>query len=678
MFESDSVRYLKGVGERRAALLEKLKIYTVGDLINYYPRDYSDRSSPKMLSEVSDGEVCAVIATVTRRYNEKFIRKGMTVYSAVAADDKGILLKITIFNSIYTAKLLTEGARLLFYGKVTKKLDHCEMTSPVIENINQGKRIHPIYKLTEGLTSNYIERLVSSALNLLPETLYDPVPEWVRTEQNLCHIRFAIENIHKPADMHSLKLARDRLIFDELLYMSLGISMIKGRNKGENLCKIANSHNDEFWGLMPFTPTGAQKRASEEIITDMSKAHPMSRLVQGDVGSGKTAVAAAACYTAAKNGYQCAVMAPTEILARQHYSSFCKTLEKTGITPALLIGSMTAAQKRKVYEKLASGEIQVLIGTHALIAEKVEFKKLGLVITDEQHRVGVRQRAALFAKGTNPHILVMSATPIPRTLALIIYGDLDISVLDEMPPGRQKIDTYAVDSGKRARALGYLKKHIDMGRQGYIVCPLVEDGESELISAVSYFEDLSKSELAGYRVGLLHGKMKAAEKDKVMAGFAAGEIDILVATTVIEVGVDVPNAVIMIIENAERFGLSQLHQLRGRVGRGEHKSTCILISDAKNDTAVKRMEVMCRTNDGFEISNQDLALRGPGDFLGERQHGLPELKIADFAENMDVMRNAQHIAQTILGSDPKLEKKENLGLASEVKRLFADIAGGIS
>ena len=673
---NDSIRYLKGVGEKRAALLYKLGIKTINDLIFFFPRNYSDRSAPVKLSNAAEGQNCSVCVTVIREYTAKFIRTGMTVYSAVATDGTDTL-KITLFNNKYAAEKLRNGEKLLLFGKVTKKLDHYEMSSPIIETIEEGQRIHAIYPLTEGLTNNIIEKLVANALSSLPEQLFDPIPEGVRKQYNLCHIRYAIENIHAPKDNDSLNIARKRLIFDELLYLSLGIMMIKGRTKGETGCTINNNYNNEFWNLMPFLPTGAQRRSADEIVSDMFGKEPMSRLLQGDVGSGKTAVAAASCYNAVKNGFQCAVMAPTEILASQHYNSFIKILSSTETRIDLLTGSLTPAKKKKVQEKIKNGEIDIVIGTHALLSEKVEFNNLGLVVTDEQHRFGVRQRAALFSKGDKPHILVMSATPIPRTLALIIYGDLDLSILDQMPPGRQKIETYAVDSTKRTRALNYLKKHIEEGRQGYIVCPLVESEESELISAVNYYNELLDNDLKGYRLGLLHGKMKAAEKDKVMSEFSQGDIDVLVSTTVIEVGVDVPNAVLMIIENAERFGLSQLHQLRGRVGRGSHKSTCILITDAKNENAVRRMDIMCRTNDGFVISNEDLEMRGPGDFLGERQHGLPELKIADFVENIDVLRETQSLAKRILTDDPSLSAEENRAIRAAVNKLFDDIEGGI-
>ena len=517
-------------------------------------------------------------------------------------------------------------------------------------------------------------KVVEQALEELPEELADPLPEAVRTKYQLCHIRYALKQIHFPDDNETLATARDRLVFEELLILQLGLLRLKGRKRGTAGLRITEDHTEEFWRLLPFEPTNAQRRAAADAIRDMSSdGQPMSRLLQGDVGSGKTAVAAAICHTAAKNGIQSALMAPTEILAEQHFQSFEKLSEPCGIRVGLLTGSMTAAQKRHIRELTALGMIDVLIGTHALISDGVEFASLGLVITDEQHRFGVNQRGALAAKGKNPHVLVMSATPIPRTLALIIYGDLDISVLDEMPKGRIPISTYFVDGGKRERAYNFVKKHVADGYQGYVICPLVEEGENsgEMKAAQSYAESLTEGYLSGCRVGLLHGRMKGAEKERVMQAFASGGLDVLVSTTVVEVGVNVPNAVIMIVENAERFGLSQLHQLRGRVGRGNVQSYCILISDATNDAAVSRLRIMCSTNDGFVIANEDLKQRGPGDFFGSRQHGLPDMKIADMMTDMHLFAAAQEAAKQILAKDPDLTQKENAGLSREVASLFS-------
>ena len=453
--------------------------------------------------------------------------------------------------------------------------------------------------------------------------------------------------------------------------LQLGLLRLKGRTRGQAGAVITADYTADYCRLLPYSLTGAQQRAIGDCVKDMMGGSPMSRLVQGDVGSGKTAVAAGVAYTAIRNGWQAAMMAPTEILAEQHMRSLSSLLEPGGIRVGLLTGSLPPAQKRDLLDRLAVGDLDFVVGTHALLSEGVSFSRLGLVITDEQHRFGVDQRARLAAKGANPHMLVMSATPIPRTLALIIYGDLDVSILDELPPGRQPVATFAVDSGKRERAYAYVKKHIDQGRQGYIVCPLVEEGETDLASAEEYAGRLASGSFRGYPLGLLHGRMKPAEKERVMAAFAAGDITVLVSTTVIEVGVDVPNAVIMVIENAERFGLAQLHQLRGRVGRGRHASTCILISDAQNDEAKRRMKVMCETNDGFRIADEDLKLRGPGDFFGSRQHGLPDLKIADLmGGDMPLFREAQETARVIIGEDPDLNGAQHALLAREVRRLF--------
>ena len=478
--------------------------------------------------------------------------------------------------------------------------------------------------------------------------------------------------------MESKEIAKKRLVFEELFTLQLGLLELKYRKKQETSLPPFIDYSNEFFQLLPFAPTGAQKRAISEAMADMTNPKnrkPMSRLVQGDVGSGKTAVAAALCYSVIKNGVQAALMAPTEILAQQHHASISNILKDTGISVGLLTGSVTPAKKRKLLEQLQDGSIKMVIGTHALISETVAFQNLGLVITDEQHRFGVAQRSLLAEKGNHPHMLVMSATPIPRTLALIIYGDLDISVLDELPPGRQTIETYAISSRKRARALQYIRTHLDAGQQAYIICPLVEESTNDMASVVQYANALQTETFPDKVIGILHGKMKPKEKDTVMTAFAKGEIDVLVSTTVVEVGVDVPNAVIILIENAERYGLSQLHQLRGRVGRGTMKSTCILVSDAQNEEAVARLKILCSTSDGFRIADEDLRLRGPGDFFGEKQHGLPDLKIANMAEDMEVLKEAQSAARHVLSCDPKLEQPEHRGLKGQVKRLFSVFGG---
>jgi ATP-dependent DNA helicase RecG len=567
----------------------------------------------------------------------------MALYKTRARDDTGSIY-ITIFNSEYSAMRLKENEEFIFYGVMSGTGRTRQLNSPLFEPSDTGRRIHPVYPLTAGLSNKIITKVVESALVLADEKLPDPIPAEIRERYGLYPLHRAIRNIHKPQSMEDLEAARYRLIFEEFYTLQVNLLDLKRRNKQPTELKLSCTDPSGFYGLLPFEPTGAQRRAVLEALEDMGSSVPMSRLVQGDVGSGKTAVAAALCWCAAQSEMQSALMAPTEILAEQHFKTLSGFFDGTQIRVELLTGSVTTANKRRIRESLAAGELQILVGTHALISEGVEFQRLGLVITDEQHRFGVKQREALAAKGRNPHMLVMSATPIPRTLALTIYGDLDVSILDELPPGRKAIETYAIDSGKRERAFNYVKKHLDSGLQAYVVCPLVEEGEQDLAAAVSYFERLQRRQLAGYRLGLLHGRMKAAEKEQVMSDFASGKLQALVATTVIEVGVDVPNAVIMVIENAERFGLSQLHQLRGRVGRGRESSTCILISDAQNKTALERMKILCSTNDGFKISEEDLRLRGPGDFFGKRQHGLPELKLASMAEDVEILRKAQEAA----------------------------------
>ena len=674
--ESKPLKFYKGVGEKRAQLFEKLGVDSSDALLRYYPREYEDWSNCISVGEAKanadSGEICCIRATISSQVRSVRLKGNRLLFSARAVDEEGNGFRVTFFNNSYIPKMLVLGSSYIFRGKLFVGSNGAEMTSPMFDSADCN-RIVPVYRATEGLPSRQIAKVVEQVLDELPEDLADPLPEYIRAKYKLCHIRYALKQIHFPDDNETLATARDRLVFEELLILQLGLLRLKGRRRGTAGVTITENHSEEFWKMLPFEPTNAQKRAALEAIKDMSSAgQPMSRLLQGDVGSGKTAVAAAVCHTAAKNGIQSALMAPTEILAEQHFRSFSDLLEPCGIRVGLLTGSMTAAQKRNVRELAALGMIDVLIGTHALISDGVEFASLGLVITDEQHRFGVNQRGALAAKGNNPHVLVMSATPIPRTLALIIYGDLDISVLDEMPKGRIPISTYFVDSGKRERAYNFVKKHVADGYQGYVICPLVEEGENsgDMKAAQSYAESLTEGYLKGCRVGLLHGRMKGAEKDGVMQAFAAGELDVLVSTTVVEVGVNVPNAVIMIIENAERFGLSQLHQLRGRVGRGNIQSYCILISDAKNDAAVSRLRIMCSTNDGFVIANEDLKQRGPGDFFGSRQHGLPDMKIANMMTDMQIFSMAQEAAKDILLRDPDLLQRENAGLNHEVSTLF--------
>lgn len=669
MDKNTNIQYLKGVGEKRAKILNKLGIFTVGDLLRFYPRDYMDWSKISSIAAAPFDENCCVRAIVNHKPSGAKIRKGMTIYKTVATDGDS-LMNITIFNSKYTAESLEAGKEYLFYGKVGGNFYRREMTSPLVAPVETGMRIHPVYHQSAGINSKAIEKLVRQAYNQQKDYFVDCLPQSLRDKLCLMEINKAIYELHFPTNEDTVSEAKRRLIFEELFIFQLGLMKLKGNRKESTPVRVSEDFTGEFVNSLPFTLTGAQSRAVKESIAQMTSNYTMNRLLQGDVGSGKTAVAATLIYTVARNGYQSAFMAPTEILAQQHYKTCLKFFENTDIRVALLTGSVTAAKKREIKAQLKSGEITLIVGTHALIQNDVEFNNLGLVITDEQHRFGVKHRGALSGKGNRPHTLVMSATPIPRTLALMLYGDLDVSILDELPPGRQPIETYAINTAKRHRAFNYVKKHLDEGRQGYIVCPLVEEGETDLAAAQEYSENISKGFFSDYPVGLLHGKMKPKDKEDVMSRFVSGEIKLLVSTTVIEVGVDVPNSVIMVIENAERFGLSQLHQLRGRIGRGKHKSTCILITDAQNEAAQRRMKIMTSTTDGFKIADEDLKMRGPGDFFGARQHGLPEMKIAMLTDTA-ILNEANRFARELIIDDPYFEKEENSNLRQAIADLFS-------
>ncbi len=669
MDKNTNIQYLKGVGEKRAKILNKLGIFTVGDLLRFYPRDYMDWSRITSIAAAPFDTNCCVRAIVNHKPRGAKIRKGMTIYKTVVTDGES-LMNITIFNNKYAAESLEAGEEYLFYGKVGGNFHRREISSPLIAPVENGTRIRPIYHQSAGINSKAIEKLVRQAYEARKDYFIDCIPQPLRDKLCLMEINKAIYELHFPTNEDTISEARRRLIFEELFIFQLGLMKLKGNRKESTPVSIERDYTYEFIKTLPFTLTGAQERAVRESVAQMTSNFTMNRLLQGDVGSGKTAVAAALIYTVAKNGYQSAFMAPTEILAQQHYKTCLRFFENTDIKIALLTGSVTAAKKREIKAQLKSGEIRLIVGTHALIQNDVEFENLGLVITDEQHRFGVKHRGALSGKGDRPHTLVMSATPIPRTLALMLYGDLDVSILDELPPGRQPIETYAIDTAKRHRAFNYVKKHLDEGRQGYIVCPLVEEGETDLAAAQEYSENISRGFFSGYSVGLLHGKMKPKDKEEVMAKFVSGEIKLLVSTTVIEVGVDVPNSVIMVIENAERFGLSQLHQLRGRIGRGQYKSTCILITDAQNEAAQRRMKVMTSTTDGFKIADEDLKMRGPGDFFGSRQHGLPEMKIAMLTDTA-ILNEANRFAREIILDDPDFIKKENRNLKDAISELFS-------
>ncbi len=662
---------LSGIGEKRASLFRKLGINTVGDMVAYYPRNYDNWSDVTEIAEVKPGERYVVRGEVATPVSNIRISGGRTMAKLSIRDDTGYL-NLVFFNNKYISSMLRYGEEYLFMGKVAYDNYGYQMTSPEFSNASTSDTITPIYNLTAGLTNRILIKAAKEALSMLPENIRDPLPEDIRSRYDLCDLSFALHSIHFPSDMRAMERARRRLVFEELLVLSLGMRVMKSRSREQTAIRMPEDATGEFISQLPFTLTGAQQRAIQDCIADMrDKPSPMNRLIQGDVGSGKTAVCAAICYNTVKNGYQAAFMAPTEILARQHFETFSKLFEGSGIRLELLTGSMTAAEKRKARERIELGDSDVVIGTHALVSESTVFKSLGCAITDEQHRFGVAQRAKLASKGEHPHVLVLSATPIPRTLGLIIYGDLDITIIDELPPGRSEVQTYFIGSDKRDRALGFIKKQVDEGRQAYIVCPLVEEGEGDLNSANDYAAELMLGAFSELPVGILHGKMKAKDKDDVMRRFADNEISILVSTTVVEVGVDVKNATVMMIENAERFGLSTLHQLRGRVGRGSYQSYCILVSDNKGENTEQRLGVMCRTNNGFEIADTDLKLRGPGDFFGNRQHGLPQLAIADFSDT-ETLAQSQEAAERVLELSPDLSDDSLRGLRAEIRRLFAD------
>lgn len=664
------IRYLKGVGEKRAGLLNKLGIFTIEQLFEYYPRDYRDFSQEMLVSDCESGENACIKATLISNVKEHMVRRGMTLYKCDFTDGKTVI-HATLFNQKFLAKSLKIYEDYILFGKIEKRLSFAEMNSPQILPAKDNAGIHPIYRATEKLSSAAIEKLVRTALEQHGE-FAETLPQEIRQKYDLIDLTAAMRNIHFPNSFELLAAARKRLIFEELLTLQLGLLKLKSKKRRETHIRIINDFTKEFLHLLPFSPTGAQLRAVKDCVADMQGKYPMNRLLQGDVGSGKTAVAAGVIYTAVKNGFQCALMAPTEILANQHYETLSNLLEGAGIKTELLTGSTPAAEKRRIKAALACGEAQFAIGTHALIQKDVDFKNLGLVITDEQHRFGVNQRASLAEKGSEVHTLVMSATPIPRTLALMIYGDLDISILDELPPGRQKIRTDVVDSRYHKRLYEFVKKQIAAGQQAYIVCTLVEAGESDLLPAEEYAEQLANGAFKGINLGVLHGKMNSKSKERVMAGFVSGHIKILVATTVVEVGVDVPNASVMIIENAERFGLSQLHQLRGRVGRGKVQSYCVLVSDSESETARERLQIMKKYSDGFKIADEDLKQRGPGDFFGNRQHGLPELKIADMLSNTEILAECRRCADDILKEDFRLDLPKYAPLAEKITQMFSE------
>lgn len=675
---SKEIKYVKGVGPNRAELLNKLGIYTLEDLITYYPRTYEDRSKPVKIAEVQDGEEVLIEGIATARVSEIRTRnRKMTIYKLIVRDETGSCT-ITWFNQSYLRNMFKPGEIYKFFGKVKRIGNKVEMNSPVYDegvNTKNTGKIIPIYPLTYNLSQNNIRKIIENGLELVKNKLEETLPDYLIKEYKLMDINSATNSIHFPKDFTEFNIARKRLVFEELLSMQLALLSLKSQYKKEidGIAFEKEVHMSDVINKLPFKLTKAQLRVLEEIDADLEKVKPMNRLLQGDVGSGKTAVSIIASYKVVRSGYQVAIMAPTAILATQHLESFKQMLEQFDIKCELLISSITKKKKEEILERLKNGDIDILIGTHAILEDNVEFKNLGLVVTDEQHRFGVKQRTKIIEKGQNPDVLVMTATPIPRTLALILYGDLDISIIDELPPNRKKVDTFAVKKNMEERVNNFVKKQINEGRQAYIVCPLVEENEEMDLKSVEELTKKYKEEtFSEYKVEYLHGKMKAKEKDDIMEKFKNGDIDILISTTVIEVGVNVPNASIMVVENAERFGLAQLHQLRGRVGRGEYQSYCILKYEGNGKVVQERMKIMTSTNDGFIISEKDLELRGSGEFFGTKQHGLPKFKIANLFEDIEMLKMVQSLAIRIIEKDEKLEKPENILLNKMVEKKFKD------
>ncbi len=671
----ESIANIKGVGKQKTALLKRINIESLEDAITYYPRDYETNTSICSISDIVLDQVNIIEGSICNT-TRSFFKKGLTITQTRIEDTTGKLY-VVWYRQPYLDKKLKVGQSFILKGKVTKKYNRIQMVSPQIFNPEQYDKTYegfiPIYALTKEIKQIQLKNVIKSALNMTHNQLKEFLPKNIRKKYQLAEYNFAIQQIHYPNNIEALDWAKKRLVFDEFLLYGLGLQWIKKQRvivENSYTVKCDTSINPLIEQL-PFTLTKAQQKVWKEIKQDLVSHKTMHRLVQGDVGSGKTIIAAMAIYYVIKNRYQAAMMAPTEVLAKQHYQSLKAYLEPLDSRIVLLVGSLTQKEKKAVYEKINQHEVDVVIGTHALIQEKVHFKKLALVITDEQHRFGVNQREKLTGKGVYPHVLVMSATPIPRTLALIVYGDMDVSIIDKRPPGRQEIKTYAVNTSYRSRIYQFLEKEIDNGRQAYIICPMVDESEKlELESVIDYTEKLKNALNPDRSIQYLHGKMATKEKTAIMENFKDGEIEILVSTTVIEVGIDVPNATVIMIENADRFGLAQLHQLRGRVGRGAYQSYCILISDSKSELTKKRMEVMVRSTDGFVISEYDLKLRGPGDFFGMKQHGLPEFKLANIFEDIAMLKETHLLAKSILKEDPSLSSEKYKYLNQKLQDFF--------
>ena len=675
---TDPVTLLRGIGPSKAKQFEALNIFTLGDLICHFPRGYEDRTKLVPLAQLEVDKPACFRAMVMSTPRVNHIRKGLDIAKVQVADYSG-RLNLTFFNSKYAAEHLEYGKEFIFYGCLTGDFTGYGMTNPVFEDVDSAavttRRVMPIYPLTAGLTNAAVLKAVRQALAVCDPPA-EVLPQSVRQRYGILGAEEAYHIIHEPASMEQAQQARKRMIFEEFFVFSAGLSLMRAARAEKKTPPYEDTDLSGFYGSLPFTLTGAQQRAIDEILADFQKGTPMNRLVQGDVGSGKTMVAAGAACCAARNGRQSALMAPTEILAEQHYASLSALFAPMGIQVALLTGSMTAKEKKQVREGLENGSVQIAVGTHALISESTVFHDLGLVITDEQHRFGVGQRSRLSAKGTDPHLLVMSATPIPRTLALLMYGDLDVSILDELPPGREAVDTFLVGESYRPRINAFIRKQVAQGHQCFVVCPAVEENDGlDIKSATVWAETLQQTVFPDLRIALLHGQMKGAEKEAAMAAFARQEADVLVATTVIEVGVDVPNATLMVIEDADRFGLSQLHQLRGRVGRGKAKSYCILTTHNRNPDTIQRLKALCKTTDGFKIAEEDLKLRGPGDFFGSRQSGLPAFRMADMSFDLEILKQAQQASAQWIEDWGTQDTPEACALRNRVAALFTRAEG---